>query len=378
MTATIVRRGIATGTASIFPLTKDANAFVLAIIFPEGGDPDVPVLVVGDITADKDLGFFDGVTEPGIAIINDAGDAYVKLDAGDDMVAGSKGLHFVPAVDEDVEIINVAVGGGPRWYWDESEDAFHSTAELVLDDNLTISSSGSLIFAEALTPGAQFDAVIATDQLMLSVGSAYGTQFILTHFDNRGGEHGHADQTNPTYYVHSATSVASETDEWISFTHDVTDGVIGTGSGGIKYELGTVGVPSYAIKTVKVTKAFSSDLFDADATTDSADVWLQPANTILLSAFMRLETQFAGPLHSDLDVTVGLAGDNDGLLEPAAMNMTSDAENTEYSGPGAYWNTVQVVTISTQQWVAYATSVGDNLGDLTAGTMDFYFTYIEF
>lgn len=56
--------------------TDDANANVLAIIFPEGSDPDVPVLVIGDATAEKDLGFFDGVTQPRIAVIDDDGDSW--------------------------------------------------------------------------------------------------------------------------------------------------------------------------------------------------------------------------------------------------------------------------------------------------------------
>ena len=364
--------------------TADTNAlaFVLGLPHVDENANNVAVFVLVDrdaIGTDLGAGGIDltGITEPTLVVGNEASDAWASLDAGDVNGSSNRGLYFKPAADEDVELINVGVGGSPRIYWDESEEAFHSTAEWFFDDHITMVALRSLAWAEGITTGVQFDAIATTDQFMLSVGAAFGTQFILTDFGNRQAEHGHVAQTNPTFFVHSTTAVTSETDEWISMTHDVTDGVIGTGSGGIKYQLGDVGITDFTIRKVKVTKAFSSDLFDADATTDSANVWLQPANTILLSAFMRLETQFDGPLHSGLDVTVGLGGDTNGLLAPAAMNMTSDAADTEYSGPGAYFGTNQVVTIGTQQWIAYATSVGDNLGDLTAGTMDFYFVYIE-
>ena len=36
---------------------------------------------------------------------------------------------------------------------------------------------------------------------------------------------------NPTLFVHSSTDPDSANDEWISFTHDVTNGVIDVGSG---------------------------------------------------------------------------------------------------------------------------------------------------
>jgi len=43
----------------------------------------------------------------------------------------------------------------------------------------------------------------------------------------------HPTQTNPTLFIHSVTDPDSANDEWVSFTHDVTDAIITSGSGKI-------------------------------------------------------------------------------------------------------------------------------------------------
>lgn len=122
------------GTVSLIYETADANANALLFVAPEGGATDVPVFVFGDASIlNVDLGWFDGITEPSLAIINDAKDAYVRLDAGDDAVAASKGLYFKTAADEDIELINLSVTGTPRFYWDESEDQFRFSKGIVFD-----------------------------------------------------------------------------------------------------------------------------------------------------------------------------------------------------------------------------------------------------
>ena len=63
----------------------DANANVLMALFSEGGAVDVPVFVLGDVTADKDLGWFNGITEPQVGVVDDDGDSSVTLGCnGDD------------------------------------------------------------------------------------------------------------------------------------------------------------------------------------------------------------------------------------------------------------------------------------------------------
>lgn len=74
------------GVAAMQWQTDDANANVLAIILPEGGGTDVPVFVIGDTTAEKDLTWFNGVTEPRFAVVDDDGDSYIYIGhSGDDV-----------------------------------------------------------------------------------------------------------------------------------------------------------------------------------------------------------------------------------------------------------------------------------------------------
>lgn len=62
-------------------------------------------------------------------------------------------------------------------------------------------------------------------------GRANGN-FIITEYANRQKNHGHGTPSaNPTLFIHSVTDPESASDEWISLTHDVTDGLLETGSG---------------------------------------------------------------------------------------------------------------------------------------------------
>lgn len=136
-----------------------------------------------------------------------------------------------------------------------------------------------------------------------------------------------------------------------------------------------------AIRQDAATFAYGSALFNAAGLTDSATVWTQPANSILLGAKIRLDVAFVATGMTDLDITLGDAGDNDGLTVKA-MNLTSDAVSTEYATKGAYWDATAAVggTLhkeSATAWVAYATAVGANLSTLSAGQVTFIFTYIQ-
>ena len=63
--------------ANLIGSDQDANAVCMVLDFPEGGAVTVPGLVITD--AETDFGFFDGETEPFIALIDDDGDSWVRL-----------------------------------------------------------------------------------------------------------------------------------------------------------------------------------------------------------------------------------------------------------------------------------------------------------
>jgi hypothetical protein len=107
--------------------TDDANAKVFVCTLDESDDSgnNIPAFVWGEETnvLDTDLALLDAIVEGAFVVINNAGDAYLALDAGD--VNGTEnGIYFVAAADEDITILKASVTGTPTLIWDESGDAF--------------------------------------------------------------------------------------------------------------------------------------------------------------------------------------------------------------------------------------------------------------
>lgn len=68
--------------------TTDANANALELDLPSGGAVNVPVLAVGIGIHGVDLGLFDGITQPTVAVLDADRDAYVALyNSADDIPA---------------------------------------------------------------------------------------------------------------------------------------------------------------------------------------------------------------------------------------------------------------------------------------------------
>lgn len=72
-------------------------------------------------------------------------------------------------------------------------------------------------------------------QMVLSSDDTCGNQFIFTNWANRGKDHDHVPQTDPTVFIHSDTDPDTNNAQWISFYHDKTHGQIQTGTGDINF-----------------------------------------------------------------------------------------------------------------------------------------------
>jgi len=124
-------------------------------------------------------------------------------------------------------------------------------------------------------------------------------------------------------------------------------------------------------------KAAGSDLFDAAALTDSANIFEQPAHSELIAAKMINETQF--DTITSISVTLGNAGDNAGILNDT-VDLVGDAAGTEYDKRGAYLTAANESTYfadAATTWVAYATGVGANLDTVVNGNLRFLFKIKE-
>lgn len=83
----------------------------------------------------------------------------------------------------------------------------------------------------AVTGQWQFRGNSIMDQVLFGTDDAMGNQLILTNYDNRGRDHDHVTQTDPTFYVHSDTDPNTSNVQWLSLTHDKTNAVFGLGTG---------------------------------------------------------------------------------------------------------------------------------------------------
>ena len=73
------------GTGSAFWETADANAHYWAYEVPAGTSTQVPVMGLGIGLDNVDLGLFDGITQPTLAILDADRDSFIALDfSGDD------------------------------------------------------------------------------------------------------------------------------------------------------------------------------------------------------------------------------------------------------------------------------------------------------
>lgn len=133
-------------------------------------------------------------------------------------------------------------------------------------------------------------------------------------------------------------------------------------------------------KIIKISKAHDDNLFDDPGAQKVVNLWTQPANSKLIAVKMRLAVQFDGVSLDDLDVVMGHSGGAaNGLLDPASMNLTSQAVGTEYVDVGSFYDTfyegIHGRTTAAIVWRAKATSGGANLDATTVGQLDFYIVY---
>ena len=76
--------------------SADPNAHEFILALPDGGAVDVPVFVIGDQgIVNVNLGWFDGITEPSIALVNAAENAYVRYGSTVDVSANSTGAGSI-------------------------------------------------------------------------------------------------------------------------------------------------------------------------------------------------------------------------------------------------------------------------------------------
>ena len=200
--------------------TADPNANALVLSMPEGGAVNVPVFAIGDTTIlNKDLGLFNGVTAPTLAVLDGTATKYLKMlhDGTDGKIEVSSGdLYLIPAAAS----LDVMVGD--------------STANYRL--NLVGGSGGSSLFAWRETTGSvrsQLTANYGFDQFAFYVGSSVGNQLILATDNATAKDYDHAAEPDPALYIQSAVDPDTDNTEYIKLQYNSTTdkGVLDVGKG---------------------------------------------------------------------------------------------------------------------------------------------------
>lgn len=186
--------------------------------FPESGPSDNQILKFNAATGNID--WEADATGAGASEWTDAG-TYLHPADGDEYVACS-----------DTGTRNSVDGDGDMYIEDELE----VDGKAYFQNDVQINKE--LEFYATLGGNAygQFYSK-ADDGLHLGIGEDDGDgnrSFVFVDDANLTNDYDHSTQlTNPTIFLHSATAAVTATDQWISLSHNQTDGVIDVGTGNI-------------------------------------------------------------------------------------------------------------------------------------------------
>lgn len=140
-----------------------------------------------------------------VALYHDQTDANIVSGSGQLNLVSGNGLVGVPG----------AVGAGTQRFLIRSAAGNQAGFEL----------------GEGAVSSLYFRANHGFDQGVLAVKDQVGSQIVLGCESDQ--DYDHADQTDPTLFIHSCTAPNTANDEWVSFSHDTTDFSIVTGKGDV-------------------------------------------------------------------------------------------------------------------------------------------------
>lgn len=188
--------------ASLVWDTSDANANMFKLGLPAGDATNVPVFLMGIDSAviGADLALLNGTTEPKQVM--------TSADASKWMSYGWNGVFF-EFLGKD--ILNQILFNTPV--------NFNST--------FIVNSNADIVFGTQGRIGG--NSVIGTSDLRIGVQN--DAPFVLCTALNQDVAFNAGTSANPKFYITSQTSFSTATDEWLAFSHDVTNAVLEVGSG---------------------------------------------------------------------------------------------------------------------------------------------------
>ncbi len=206
--------GIGIGTDGDIQIIWDTTAGddIGRIRLPESTASIIPGIVIHDPSWTPDT-TFDNFTDPFLAIMEDAGVKYGRI--------YHDGTDF---------ILNSSSGG------------IRTSNNFFADNGVFLLDAKAFTFGTGQDCGLSWNQNQVVDTLQQSVGDTSNYIITMQHAD-QAFDFGHGNQTNPTYFIHSANQA---TDEWISMTHDQTDGLLDVGTGTLNLKPELVSLATYS------------------------------------------------------------------------------------------------------------------------------------
>ncbi len=287
------------GPARIIWETKDANANALLAALPEGGAVDVPVFIIADASAvDVDLGMFNGVTEPTLAILDDTHARYCKLTWN--------GSTF-----------QFDTGNSAHQFSFNKVASFLSTLVMASDIDIQF---GTLAYLGANTVG--------DDNLILSIEATNPT-ILVCPASQRNTNYGKGTSADPRIYITSQTAFATALDQWLSLHHDVSHARFGVGKGDLR-------VTSSEHRGASTNKGMASTTLSGVTGASVTATGLRPAGKRVIGVSTRILTTL-GATGGTTGFQVGDGVDADRYGVQSAITAGSTTANAQATADPGGW-----------------------------------------
>lgn len=191
---------------------------------------------------------FLGLSSSTASITGSGGDGYVSFFTDSNTLAGDNDLYW-DRVNNVLQTNRITDNGTDPLNLGTLASTAHSlgTGDVMVggdlevdgvayfDNNLVVASEFVLWVGGVTTSSVAMKVNSSMDQFVMCVGSANaGRQIVIGGEGFHHSDFDHAVPTNPTVFIHSALNPDTDNSEWLSLSHDQTDGYMALGKGGLK------------------------------------------------------------------------------------------------------------------------------------------------
>jgi hypothetical protein len=190
--------------------------------FAHALQPD-PTLFIQSAAADTDIADWLSLTHDQTDGVLDVGNGNIRLATGAGLDLDGNKLYFNVAGTSYLESTSTS-----------TLDYYHDGAFMIeyVPAGPILNNDKSVLFGTGGLSSLGYLTNQTPDSLVLSLPTA-SRALVVTEVGDEATDFGHAQQTNPTVYVHSSDS--GDPTQWISLAHNQTSGIIDVGAGAVQF-----------------------------------------------------------------------------------------------------------------------------------------------